>query len=113
MNRKIGKSAVVAISCVIAGSTQIGDGATVWTAAVVGPRIKIGKNAVVGMNSSVLADVPDGMTVVGSPAKESIRGTAKEAVNGKKTCFYHYHVCVSTCSFYEGIIGRNASPDLS
>jgi maltose O-acetyltransferase len=36
---------------------------------VVGPGVRIGRGAVIGANSVVLADVPDHAVAVGSPAR--------------------------------------------
>jgi acetyltransferase-like isoleucine patch superfamily enzyme len=36
---------------------------------VILPRVKIGKNSVVGAGSIVTKNVPPGLTVVGNPAK--------------------------------------------
>ena len=52
------------------GSAQIGD--YCWIAPCVCIRdggIKIGNNAFIGMASVVTKDVPDGVTVMGSPAR--------------------------------------------
>jgi serine acetyltransferase len=47
---------------------EIGDGASLWTGAVVF-GVKVGRKAVIGANSLVIKDVPDGATVMGVPAK--------------------------------------------
>lgn len=49
-------------------AVEIMEGATLWTGAVV-IGAKIGRYAVVGANSVVIKDVPDGATVMGNPAK--------------------------------------------
>jgi acetyltransferase-like isoleucine patch superfamily enzyme len=48
---------------------EIGDGAWLGQAVVVGPGVRIGRGAVVGANSVVLDDVPDHSVVVGAPAR--------------------------------------------
>ena len=51
------------------GYPEIGSGATLFAGSVVvGPR-RIGRDAVVGANSVVLSDVPDGAVAVGAPAR--------------------------------------------
>ena len=51
------------------GDCTIGDGAFLGTAAVVTRGCRVGRNATVGAGAVVLADVPDGATVVGVPAR--------------------------------------------
>lgn len=54
----------------IAGCVKVDSYATVYTGAVVLPRIKIGKSAVVGAGSVVTHDVPAYTVVGGNPAKK-------------------------------------------
>lgn len=51
-----------------AANTLIKRGASIGSGAVIFP-VTIGKNAVVGAGAVVTKDVPDGVTVVGNPAK--------------------------------------------
>jgi sugar O-acyltransferase (sialic acid O-acetyltransferase NeuD family) len=53
----------------IAGEVEIDRFATIGANATVLPRLKIGSGAVVGAGAVVTRSVPDGMTVVGNPAK--------------------------------------------
>jgi serine O-acetyltransferase len=46
------------------------DGAVIGANAVLVGGVRIGTNAMVGANSVVLADVPDGAVVMGSPARQ-------------------------------------------
>lgn len=60
------------------GAIHIGDGAYIGAGAVIrqGTRarpVRIGAGAVVGMGAVVLGDVPDGVTVVGNPARVLVR----------------------------------------
>jgi acetyltransferase-like isoleucine patch superfamily enzyme len=48
---------------------EIGDGAWLGENVVVCPGVRIGRNAVVGANSVVTRDVPDGCVAVGAPAR--------------------------------------------
>ena len=51
------------------GYPSVGAAATLYAGAVVVGPIAIGRGAIVGANAVVLADVPDGATVVGAPAR--------------------------------------------
>ncbi|HEY4497146.1 MAG TPA: acetyltransferase [Candidatus Paceibacterota bacterium] len=53
----------------LGGRVTVGDGTDIFTNATVIPDITIGKNCVVGAGAVVLKDVPDGVTVVGNPAR--------------------------------------------
>jgi serine O-acetyltransferase len=48
----------------------IADGAVIGAHAVLVGGVRIGTNAMVGANSVVLSDVPDGAVVMGSPARQ-------------------------------------------
>lgn len=48
---------------------EIGDGAWLGEGVIVCPGVRIGRGAVIGANSVVLADVPDYGVAVGSPAR--------------------------------------------
>lgn len=48
------------------------DGAVIGMGALIGPGVIIGRNAIVGMGAVVIEDVPDGMTVVGNPARPMV-----------------------------------------
>lgn len=58
---------------VLAGRVQVGAYSTICTGASVCPRIRIGRNVIVGAGSVVISDVPDGAVVVGVPAKRILR----------------------------------------
>jgi len=53
----------------LAGRVRVGAGAFVGLGAKVLPCISVGKGAIVGAGAVVLKDVPDGVTVVGVPAR--------------------------------------------
>jgi len=55
--------------CSIGGSVRIEEGASVYPGSVVVPRRTIGANAVVGAGSTVILNVPPGVSVIGVPAK--------------------------------------------
>lgn len=48
---------------------DIGDGVTIFSGAVLLRNIRVGRGCVIGANSMVLSDVPDGTTEVGLPAR--------------------------------------------
>jgi acetyltransferase-like isoleucine patch superfamily enzyme len=53
--------------------TVVGKGASIGAHSVILPGVKIGRNAMVAAGSVVTADVPDGATVCGNPAKLLIK----------------------------------------
>ncbi len=60
----------IAPGVTLSGEVQVGAGSHIGTGAVVIQGIKIGKNVVVGAGAVVVRDVPDGLTVMGVPARE-------------------------------------------
>lgn len=60
---EIGPGAVLCGRVHVGANTWIGAGATIR------PRINIGCNSIVGAGSVVVSDVPDGVVVVGAPAR--------------------------------------------
>lgn len=76
---KIGKSAVIYQNVTIGGARKgdysnnnypvIGDGVTIFAGAVIIGKIRIGNNCVIGANSVVNVDLPDGCLGAGVPAK--------------------------------------------
>jgi serine O-acetyltransferase len=48
---------------------SIGAGTVIFSGAVVVGKVIIGKNCVIGANSVVTRDIPDGATAVGAPAR--------------------------------------------
>lgn len=48
---------------------SIDDNTVIFSGAAILGDVKVGKNCIVGANSVVLHDIPDGATVVGAPAK--------------------------------------------
>lgn len=53
----------------ITGNCTIGNFCTIGTGAVILPKVKIGNNVIIGAGAVVTKDVPDGLTMVGIPAK--------------------------------------------
>jgi UDP-3-O-[3-hydroxymyristoyl] glucosamine N-acyltransferase len=69
-NTVVGRHAAVIAHAMIGGSTQIGDFAWVAPSACLRDRITIGAHAVVGLAAVVTKSVPDGVTVMGAPARD-------------------------------------------
>jgi sugar O-acyltransferase (sialic acid O-acetyltransferase NeuD family) len=60
--------------CDIMGAASVGAGVFLGSHAAIFPRVKVGDRAVVGAGAVVIDDVPDGMTVVGVPARSRTQG---------------------------------------
>ena len=69
----IGPAAHVAPGVALAGNVRVGERALVGVGSAVRPGIRIGADAVVGAGSAVVADVADGVTVGGAPARALAR----------------------------------------
>ncbi|MFA5905017.1 MAG: DapH/DapD/GlmU-related protein [Desulfobacula sp.] len=66
----IGDDAIIFHNVTIAnGGTRIGDRVYIGTGSVILGAVQIGNDVVIGANSFVNFDIPDGATVVGQPAK--------------------------------------------
>lgn len=61
----------------IAGRCRIGRGAMIATGAAVAPGTTIGAHAVVGVGAGVIRDVPEGVVVLGSPARVARSANAR------------------------------------
>ncbi len=59
----------IAPGSTLCGTVTIGEGAFICAGVTIIPNLTIGSNATVGAGSTVIRDVPDDVTVVGSPAK--------------------------------------------
>lgn len=75
----IGRNCLFAAQVGVAGCTVIGDGVTLWGQVGVNKTLHIGNNATVFAQSGVGDDIPDGQSVLGTPA-EPARQKAKELV---------------------------------
>lgn len=78
-NVQIGRHSAVIAQSMVGGSVSIGDECWLAPAAVVMNQIRVGAGATVGMAAVVVKDVPDGMTVMGSPAAPSDQFRAERA----------------------------------
>lgn len=72
---RIGRCVHIAPGSHLAGTVTVEDGALIGVGSIVGRGrpLRIGRGAVVGSGSVVIEDVPDGMTVVGNPARPIAR----------------------------------------
>ena len=68
-NVRIGRGCVLVAQSGVAGSTTLKDFVAVAAQAGISGHLKIGAGAQVGAKSGVMRDIPDGMTVLGSPAR--------------------------------------------
>lgn len=59
----------IAPSATLCGGVSVGKYSLIGAGAVIHPGVKIGKNTIVGAGSTVLTDVPDNVTVFGTPAE--------------------------------------------
>lgn len=65
----IGDGVHVAPGVTMCGGVKVGERTLIGAGAVLHPSVRIGKDVTIGAGATVLRDVPDGMTVVGTPAK--------------------------------------------
>lgn len=66
---EIGEFSVTNPGAVLLGKVKVGDFCSIGANATILPKIKIGNKVIVGAGAVVTKDVPDGVTVVGVPAK--------------------------------------------
>jgi len=65
----IGDHVHIAPGVVLSGGVRVGSYSHVGTGSSVRQNVSIGSGTIVGVGSAVVSDVPDGLTVVGVPAK--------------------------------------------
>jgi sugar O-acyltransferase (sialic acid O-acetyltransferase NeuD family) len=65
----IGVHAVISSNVVLAGNCLVGDGTYIGMGAIVRESTAIGARAVISMAAAVYREVPDGVIVVGNPAR--------------------------------------------
>jgi sugar O-acyltransferase (sialic acid O-acetyltransferase NeuD family) len=68
---RIGECASVGPGAIVGGLAVIEQGAMIGAGAIILPKVRIGSFAVVGAGAVVIRDVPDGVTVVGNPARST------------------------------------------
>ena len=78
----VGSDVSVGHGAILHGCT-IGDGTLVGMGAIVLDGAKVGRNCLIGAGALVTgtADIPDGMLVIGSPAK-AVRALSEEEISG-------------------------------
>ena len=59
----------IAVGAVLSGHVHVGHGTLIGTGASVRPGIRIGAAVIVGVGAAVVENVPDGVTVMGVPAR--------------------------------------------
>lgn len=67
---ELGSGVTLAGRATLAGGVRVGDGAYLGQGCTIREGVTIGAAAVIGMGSAVLADVPDGQTWAGVPARK-------------------------------------------
>ena len=70
--------AVISPHATVCGCAHVGESAFVGAGATILPGVSVGANAVVGAGAVVLEDVPEGVVVVGNPARHQERRRAVE-----------------------------------
>ena len=75
---RIGDCVTLAPGCRLLGTVEVADRVYVGAGAVILPKVKVGKGATIGAGAVVAADVPEGMTVVGVPARPLERRRKRE-----------------------------------
>lgn len=75
---RLGDFVHVAPGAVLAGTVSVGARTLIGVGARVVPGVTIGADVVVGAGAVVLGDVPDGVTVVGNPARMRYDGGPRE-----------------------------------
>lgn len=65
----VGNGVHIAPGTVLCGTVTVGDGCFICAGTTIIPNLTIGRNVTVGAGSTVIRDLPDNVTVVGSPAK--------------------------------------------
>jgi sugar O-acyltransferase (sialic acid O-acetyltransferase NeuD family) len=67
---KLGEGVTLAGRATLAGNVTVGDGAYLGQGCMIRQGLRIGAGSVIGMGAVVLADVPDGQTWAGVPARK-------------------------------------------
>lgn len=70
----LGKNVEIPAGAIVGGFVVLEEGSYVGINATIRNRIRVGKNAFVGMGAVVTKSVDDNVTVVGNPAKPFVRG---------------------------------------
>ena len=62
----------IAPHAMVCGGCNIGMGTLIGAGAVIVPQVRVGSWCIVGAGAVVTRNIPDGVTVVGNPAKEML-----------------------------------------
>jgi len=65
----IGKCSFLAPSVTFCGAVKVGDSCFIGAGTVVADNVVIGNNVTVGIGSVITKDIPDGLHVIGNPAR--------------------------------------------
>jgi sugar O-acyltransferase (sialic acid O-acetyltransferase NeuD family) len=76
----IGDFCHIAPGVVLCGSVKVGKGTFIGANSVVRQGVTIGNNVTVGAGTVIVKDIPDGLTVVGNPARQLVKGDAAKLV---------------------------------
>jgi sugar O-acyltransferase (sialic acid O-acetyltransferase NeuD family) len=71
----IGDFCHIAPGVVLCGSVKVGKGTFIGANSVVRQGITIGNNVTIGAGTVIVKDIPDGVTVVGNPARQLVKKT--------------------------------------
>lgn len=82
----------------ICGKVHVGEGSHIGVGASVIPGIKIGRWATIGAGATVITDVPDGATVVGTPAR-IIKIDNGKIMGGGKYVTFNLLCCIIPCRY--------------
>jgi sugar O-acyltransferase (sialic acid O-acetyltransferase NeuD family) len=66
---EIGICTFLAPSVTFCGAVKVGDNCFIGAGTVVADKVRIGNNVTVGIGSVITRDIPDGLTVIGNPAR--------------------------------------------
>ncbi len=66
---KIGKCTFLSPAVTFCGGVQVGNNCFIGAGTTVADNVKIGNNVTVGIGSVITSDIPDGLSVIGNPAK--------------------------------------------
>lgn len=103
----IGDDVIVCPMVSIAGHVEIGDGARLDQGVTVKPFVKIGAGARCGMGAVVIRDVPDGVTVVGNPAKPIVKHQPDVLTESEEQGWVEFS---AACEALEATRALNAAP---
>lgn len=68
-NAEIGRHVFISAGAIVCGSARVGDCCWLAPKCCIRNKVLVGRNVTVGLGSVVVADVPDGLTVVGVPSR--------------------------------------------